>query len=82
MTYDGSNVRCYINGRCAAYFPKTGPIDYGNHGPWLIGGNPISSEYVTGSIDDVRVENVVRDPEYIRTQYESMLFMRYVKTTA
>jgi hypothetical protein len=79
LTYDGENVKGFINGLLAAQTPKTGNIDWGaSPGGWFIGGNHNDSEFFSGSIDEIRVEAITRTPEYIRQLYESGIHAHYV----
>lgn len=70
MTYDGSNVRLYMNGALQSTTGQAGAVDYGTHGSWTIGGdnsNPPSSSFETinGYVADARMENVVRSGGYL-----------------
>ena len=54
-TYDGSNMRLYVNGNQAAWTPSSGPLDTSN-GPLRIGGNSVwPTEDFAGLVDEVRV---------------------------
>jgi hypothetical protein len=53
-TYDGANVRLYVNGTLAATRAATGGITVST-GTLQIGGNSVWSEWFKGSIDEVRV---------------------------
>jgi hypothetical protein len=55
-TYDGANLRLYVNGVQVASSAVTGAIAT-TSGPLRIGGNTIWSEWFKGTIDDVRVYN-------------------------
>jgi beta-lactam-binding protein with PASTA domain/Ca2+-binding RTX toxin-like protein len=55
-TYDGANMRLYINGVLVATKPQTGTIAVANQ-PLRIGGNNSSGEFFQGMIDEVRVYN-------------------------
>jgi hypothetical protein len=72
-TYDGSNLRSYINGALANTTAVTGAIDYGTHGPWDIGGvsNAGVNQFWDGHIDDLRIENVVRSQAYFEAMYKA-----------
>lgn len=56
-TYDGSNMRLFVDGEEIGSVPKTGPIDNDPSVPVWIGGNPSSllSRPWSGTIDDVRM---------------------------
>jgi hypothetical protein len=55
-TYDGANMRMYVNGTLVRTVARTGNIVLST-GPLRIGGNAGWGEYFTGLIDDVRVYN-------------------------
>jgi concanavalin A-like lectin/glucanase superfamily protein/BACON domain-containing protein len=52
-TYDGSQVRLYLNGRLVASAPQKGPLAVGS-GPLHIGGTELG-QWFDGLIDEVRV---------------------------
>ena len=56
LTYDGANLRIYVNGTQAASLALTGAIA-ASTGALRIGGNTIWSEWFGGLIDDVRLYN-------------------------
>lgn len=59
-TYDGTNVRLYVNGTVATPAAKTGAIDYGSDVNFVIGqrhGIP-ASQYFNGVIEEVAVYSV------------------------
>ena len=57
VTYDGANLRFYVNGTQASTQARTGSIATST-GPLRIGGNASwASEFLTGRIDEVRVYN-------------------------
>lgn len=55
-TYDGTNLRLYINGALVATQPVTGSMPATTN-PLRIGGNLVFGEYFRGRIDEVRVYN-------------------------
>jgi hypothetical protein len=55
-TYDGANMRMYVNGVLVRTVARTGNILLST-GALRIGGNASWGEYFTGLIDDVRVYN-------------------------
>lgn len=55
-TYDGANMRFYINGVLVATRAQTGNIAVGNQA-LRIGGNNMSGEFFKGLIDEVRIYN-------------------------
>jgi hypothetical protein len=56
-TYDGAQVRLYVDGALAAVTPASGPI-LASPGPLWIGNNSFAGEGFAGRIDDVRVYSV------------------------
>ena len=64
VTYDGANVRLYLNGTQVAASPKTGTITTSTN-PLHIGGDPIWASTSKAPIDDVRVYNhaLTADPD-------------------
>jgi len=55
-TYDGANLRLYVNGTLVSTKAATGAIQPGTRA-LRIGGNSIWSEWFAGLIDEVRVYN-------------------------
>jgi beta-lactam-binding protein with PASTA domain len=55
-TYDGANMRFYVNGVLVATKAQTGSIAAGNQA-LRIGGNASSGEFFRGLIDEVRIYN-------------------------
>src|SRR5262249_29244104 len=55
-TYDGSNLRFYINGNLVSTLGVSGLLT-SSSGPLRIGGNSIWGEFFNGLIDDVRIYN-------------------------
>lgn len=80
LVYNGTFILGYINGVETARVSKTGDIDYGTTpGGWVVAGNSVNNnEYFSGSIDDLRVEDVCWTPQQIREQYETGVFKAYV----
>jgi hypothetical protein len=54
VTYDGANVRLYVNGTLVATTPKTGTLATSTN-PLQIGGDSSYGQYFSGLIDEVRV---------------------------
>jgi glucose/arabinose dehydrogenase/PKD repeat protein len=54
MTWDGANIRLYVNGAQVSTAALTGTA-FASTGPLRIGGNNVWSEWFNGVIDDVRV---------------------------
>ena len=55
-TYDGSNIRLYVNGNQVASVPQTGPISTSS-GVLHMGTNNVFHEGYTGEMDEVRIYN-------------------------
>jgi hypothetical protein len=70
-SYDGVQMRCYLNGQLIYQVPTTGLIDYSQNGWWALGGNQAipNTEYFQGQICDVRVANTVRSPAWFAQQW-------------
>jgi hypothetical protein len=56
LTYDGAQLRLYVNGLLAGSRNQAGLMAVSN-GPLRIGGNSVWGEYFAGLIDEVRVYN-------------------------
>jgi PKD repeat protein len=56
-TYDGTNLRIYINGSQATTYQRVAGAIQTSGSPLRIGGNAIWGEYFQGLIDEVRVYN-------------------------
>ena len=65
-TYDGAQVRMYINGVQVSSTPTTGSIQ-STTTPLRIGGNTYSTEFFQGLIDEVRIYNRVLTQAEIQT---------------
>jgi hypothetical protein len=60
-SYDGSNLRLYVNGSRVASLTTSGNIDQTSN-PLRIGSADASGDFFRGIIDEVRVSNVIRYP--------------------
>ena len=69
-TYDGANLRLYVNGIQVASIAKTGAITMTTN-PLTIGSDPIWGQYFSGLIDDVRVYNIALTQAQIQTDMAS-----------
>lgn len=75
-TWDGTTHKLYCDGTLVNSNPISGTgIDYGTHGPWIIGQNPASTGEGTfyGYIQDVRIANVLRSATYFRNVFRNAL---------
>jgi len=68
--YDGATLKSYINGQLVYSRPVTGSMDFGDHGPWVVGGDP-GGENFDGFIEDARVEGVARSEDYLWALYRN-----------
>ena len=64
-TYDGANLRLYVNGAQVATRAYTGSM-YVSANPLKIGGNAVWGEYFAGRIDEVRIYNRALAPVEIQ----------------
>lgn len=68
-TYDGSEMRLFVNGNLDASTAHTGPIDI-NDMPLTVARSGFGSNYFKGEIDDVRVYNRALAGQKIRQSFE------------
>jgi len=64
-TYDGANLRLYVNGVQAASTAQTGNI-LSSASPVEIGGDSLFGQFFQGQIDEVRIYNVALTPTQIQ----------------
>jgi len=69
LTVDGTIARLYVNGAERASRPVTGPVVHSPR-PILIGADASAgagpdADFLDGLVDEVKIENVVRDPAWI-----------------
>ena len=72
VTYDGTEVRLYLNGRLVSSRATTGRVRETSDPLW-IGGNDPYGEYFEGEIDDVRVYDRALDYSELRTEMSAPL---------
>ena len=65
-TYDGTNVRLYVNGTQVASTAHTGAISTSAN-PLQVGGDSLYGQYFAGMIDEVRIYNVALTAAQIQT---------------
>lgn len=72
-TYDGNEVRGYVDGVLRSTVPFTDGIGYGRGADFVIGahGTHKVSFNMDGSIDEVRVSSVARSEDWIRLSFEN-----------
>ena len=66
LTYDGANIRIFINGVQAGSVAQTGGITT-SAGALRIGGNSVWGEYFKGLLDEVRIYNRALSTAEIQT---------------
>lgn len=71
-TYDGTNVKLYINGVLANQLPLNVSMGTGSSGLY-IGGASFPNGYFKGLIDEVRLWNTVRSGSEIQTEMDETL---------
>ena len=72
VTYDGSNVRFYIDGALSTSSSRTGNI--GSHSTWelLFSGVNYSKTYgIDGKMDETRISSITRSAAWIKASYNS-----------
>ena len=72
-TYDGANMRFYLNGSQDATSAVTGSITTDTM-PFSIAASGYGGDYFTGRIDEVHVLNTVESSSWIKTEYKNQLF--------
>ena len=65
-TYDGAQIRIYVNGTQVAAVARTGTYEQNNNPLW-IGGNAVYGEHFQGRIDDLRIYNRALSSTEIQT---------------
>ena len=70
-TYDGAQVRLYINGALDRTLPRAGSLLKSTDQAFYIGrqGSQCACNFFDGQIDELRIWNVVRSPSEIATGY-------------
>jgi outer membrane protein assembly factor BamB len=68
-TYDGANLRVYLNGALENTQAAGAPLV--SAGVFSIGGSFVGNDPFPGDLDEVRVSNVARSPEWIATAYNN-----------
>jgi hypothetical protein len=76
-TYDGANLRLYLNGRPVGTTPATTgniawPTD-GNTAPWVIGEpNPLTGEGFDGYVSSTWIDGVARSQSYLENLWDAV----------
>lgn len=70
-TYDGSNIRSYLNGTNVATVAHTGSISYPVSANGTIGQHSSydAGEPFSGALDEIRIANVVKSADWLTTTY-------------
>ncbi|MEM4134511.1 MAG: LamG-like jellyroll fold domain-containing protein, partial [Candidatus Micrarchaeia archaeon] len=76
-TYDGSNIKLYLNGSQVASNSRTGSITSSNSTNVNIGQRSNASERYAGQIDDVRIYNYALTPVQIKNLYNESSAIRF-----
>jgi len=71
VTFDGTNMRAYINGTLASTTAAVGAMSWDNAESFTIGVLGTADTYIAS---DCRCENVVRTPAQIKTAYRTGMF--------
>jgi hypothetical protein len=69
-TYDGKDIRLYLNGKLANHYEHKGKITTDNR-PLRIGANEHSQDNFEGKIDEVRMYNRALSPDEILERYNN-----------
>jgi hypothetical protein len=72
VTYDGVNLRLYVNGTQVSSIAKTGAIRTSTN-QLQIGGDSLYGQYFNGLIDEVRIWNVARTAAQVQTDMNTPL---------
>ncbi len=71
-TYDGSNMRLYVNGSLVRTQATTGTL-YNSGNPLKFGGNAVWGEYFAGQLDEIRIYNRALTQTEIQTDMNTAL---------
>jgi glucose/arabinose dehydrogenase/PKD repeat protein len=71
-TYDGANLKLYVNGLLVSTTPKAGTIQTSTN-PLQFGGDAIYGQYFSGLIDEVRVYNGALTQAQVQTDMSTPL---------
>ncbi len=69
-TYDGSNIRAYVNGTLKYTEPASGTLYVPSNQPFIIGATASNNNFWNGTIDEVRIYNRSLSADEIATQYQ------------
>lgn len=68
-TYDGANLRLYVDGSVQSTKPLTGLLD-DDHLPLRIGSSD-DGKYFGGKLDEVRISRVARSADWVRASFDN-----------
>ncbi|MBK6831224.1 MAG: T9SS type A sorting domain-containing protein [Flavobacteriales bacterium] len=72
-TYDGSQMRLYVNASLMGSTPKTGSVDYAPQAPASIAATSTGAQAFSGWIDDVRIyDRALPDAEILDLLFETI----------
>lgn len=69
-TYDGSNMKIYLNGTEVGSTSKTGDIRVNNYAVRM-GNSSDNTRPIDGILDEVRISSVARTPQWLQTEYNN-----------
>ncbi len=82
LTYDGNNMRLYVNGVLENTVARTGNIRSTSY-PLSIGSYTLGTfAFFEGTLDEFAIYNYARTPEEIRTEYERTRAIAWASTTS
>jgi hypothetical protein len=70
FTYDGTNVRGYLNGNAPILYAQTGNITARTQ-PLRMGADNNTAQFNWGTLDELRVSNTVRSTGWLLTEYNN-----------
>jgi hypothetical protein len=74
LTLDGEWLRAYVNGLLADTVSAEGPVDWGTHGAWVLGGSraigAAALDAANGAIGRTRISKVARPLSYFFNSYQ------------
>lgn len=69
LSYDGSTLRLYINGELVDSVSANGPVTYNSYGLGLGRWHSSNGDYLSGSLDEVRIYNRALSEGEVRSLY-------------
>jgi hypothetical protein len=73
-TFDGTTLKCYLNGELVNSAVWANPINYGAGNRWFIGSDhtgPNIGNQILGQVQDFRIANIARDLAWFQSVYRS-----------